>query len=129
MLPRPLFQQQQQNENAPTMPKTIMRSESDINKLRLKQARFEKPVRLAAIKDDSTSILNEALVFILAFLIELGQKVQLMAHKFPELSYTKQKVLSIFLVAQTVRCFDLNRLKDLLHKRCKVQQTRSEAEL
>jgi hypothetical protein len=45
-----------------------------------------------------------------------------MAQKYTELSYTKQKVLAIFMVAQTARCFDLNRLKDLLYKRCKSQK-------
>lgn len=83
--------------------------------------RLQRPVKVEYPRhhEDAFTIVNQSLIHILAFLIELAQKVQSMSETQVDLSFHLQKILTIYLVAQTARCFGLARVKDLIFKKCK----------
>lgn len=69
--------------------------------------------------DGANQTINESLVYILAFLIKLAQDVIYKSETKDQTSYRTQKVLTVFFFAETVRCFDLGRFKQLMFHKCK----------
>lgn len=87
----------------------------------LPHVRLHRPLKVEYPRqhENISEIVNQSLIHVLAFLIELAQKVHSISETKTEVSFHLQKTLTIYLVAQTARCFGLTRIKDLLFKKCK----------